>query len=297
VLVLCLVMMGCQRSSGSGAEVMLESLHYRVSGGQPAVAADLRLAADGTATLFVGTAWSLPPSVLDRVGTFAGRLDDSEWNDLERIVAESRLLDAQVDANVTSPDPSVRVLTLGHSEGETQLKVTGTDPRTAAIEERLLEVMRGLVAASPQSALSASAAFEISDGMVSPEVILQHQGTEPLPVLLFDEGDPSFFVRLSFVFEREMVTGAGESIWLPVATETVSRDQVARLVADGALPGGVHDMPPQSRYVLSLPPFKVPAAEDPLAIRTRIDLWLPGEGKARRKVTIELERTRPAAQP
>lgn len=276
---------------------MLESMHYRVSGGQPSVAADLRLAADGTATLFLGTSWSLPPSVLDRVGTFAGRLDDGEWNDLESIVAESRLLDAQVDADVTSPDPSVRVLTLGHSQGETQLKVTGTDPRTAAIEERLLEVMRGLVAAHPRSALSGSAEFEVSDGMVSPQVILQHQGTEPLPMLLFDKGDPSFFVRLSFVFEREMGTAPGESIWLPVGTETVSRDEVARLVADGMLPGGVHDMPPESSYVLPLPPFKVPAADDPLAIRTRIDLWFPGEGRARRKVTIELDRTRLAAQP
>jgi hypothetical protein len=275
---------------------MLESLHYRVSGGQPAVTADLRLTADGSATLFLGTSWSLPPSLLDRVGTFGGRLDGGEWDDLERIVAESRLLDAQVDANVTSPDPSVRVLTLGHDRGETQLKVTGTDPRTAAIEERLMEVMRGLVAASPQSALSASAEFEISDGMVSPEVTLQHQGTEPLPVLLFDEGDPSYFVRLSFVFEREMGTGGSESIWLPVGSETASRNQVARLVAGGALPGGVHDMSPQASYVLSVAPLKIPEADDPLAIRTRIDLWLPGEGKSRRKVTIELERTRLAAQ-
>ena len=276
---------------------MLESLHYRASGGQPAVTADLRLTADGTATLFLGTSWSLPPTVLDRVGTFGGRLDGGEWNDLEHIVAESRLLDAQVDADVTSPDPSVRVLTLSHSQGETQLKVTGTDPRTAAIEERLMEVMRGLVAASPRSALSGSVAFEVSDGTVSPEVTLQHQGTERLPVLLFDEGDPSYFVRLTFVFEREVGTGSGESIWLPVGSETVTRDEVARLVADGVLPAGAHDMAPRSSYVLSLEPLKIPAAEDPLAIRTRIELWFVGEGKARRKVTIELERTRLAAQP
>lgn len=270
---------------------MLESLRYRVSGGQPAVTADLRLDANSAGTMFLGTSWSLPPSLLDRVGTFGGQLDDGVWNDLEQIVAESRLLDAQVDANVTSPDPSVRVLTLRHDQGETQLKVTGTDPRTAAIEERLMEVMRGLVA-SPRSALSGSATFEASDGKVSPQVTLRHEGSEPLRVLFFDEDDPSYFVRLTFVFEREMATGASQSIWLPVGSETVSRDQVARLVADGALPSGVHNMQPQSSHVLSLPEIKVPQADGPLTVRTRIDLWFPGEGQARRKVTIELERAR-----
>src|SRR3989337_2423786 len=45
---------------------------YRASGGRPPVDLDLRLEADGNATVFIASSYSLPTERVSRVGTFGG---------------------------------------------------------------------------------------------------------------------------------------------------------------------------------------------------------------------------------
>lgn len=282
---------GCRTPVRRGDTVMVSSLEYRVSGGHPAVTASLSVSDERLARVFVGTSSSLPPELLDRVGTFEAPVTEEEWSEIQRLVGEAGLIGATIEAEVTSPDPAVRALTLIHGGGETRLRLYGSEPRTEALESQLLSVMRRVVAGHPREAVEASVEIEVTDEGLAPRVTLAHRGSKALPVIFFDDDDPLFFVHLSFVFERQLATGDGKPLWLPVSTRAMSREEIRRLATAIELPRGVHAMAPGSSYTLAPAPIAIPASKEPLSVRTRIHLTLPGEGKSRMTASIDLERS------
>ena len=268
-----------------------EKLTYIAQGGQPTVNARLEIDATGAATLFSGSSWSVPPLLRNSVGYFGAALPRETLAALQAQIDEAGVLDLTRQEQATSPDPTTRYLTIEQSGKRYQFSLldTGDEPALAALEEQLVDIMTVLLS-EPVRAMAVDLFLDETEVGLVPTVELSQLGPEPLPLLLLDQAEFNYFLRVSLVLEKEKPVSGADPIWLPDRTIDLTRVQVEAFAAAGLFPAGVHEMAPGAVYSLTLEPIQLPADSAVYALRPRVVFWFPGDGAARQMVTVETDR-------
>jgi hypothetical protein len=100
------------------------------------------------------------------------------------------------------------------------------------------------------------------------------------------------FARVQLEVGRSVKLPSGASMWQPLGTSNLSRDQIGALAGSGAIPSGVARLGPGESVSIPLADVSRPSAEDARAAAT-VSLRIGGPDDWR-GVTI---RTAPAAFP
>jgi hypothetical protein len=251
---------------------------------------NLHITATGQADLYLGSSWSVPQAGSDKVGFFGGPVDDVVLARLNAYLSQHNFLNRSGGAAATSPGPTTRSLTLKQNGQATTLTIgdTANDPDLATVTTMLDELIASLIAQPIRAVQVELAAAPVGAGL-EPTITISHIGTEPLPLLLFEPGDPNQYLRIELAFESVITLPSGLSMRQPLGGVTVPRDTIAALVDVGTLPGGVTELAAGQSYDLTLDPLTQPAGQN-VNLTATLTFWLPGTGSERRVVYVQPQR-------
>jgi len=237
----------------------------------------LRISGQGLAELFVGGPASLPGVELDRVGAFASNLTESELAELRTRVESA---DIEGLESPPGPLPSGDYATLVLDQGGERLSRAVWQQPTAELDRllsHLLVVAAGLLE-HPVSAVRASIDNGAeAEGPAEWRLVLQHLGSEDLPLQLFDPAMAGYYLRVRLSFSHPSAVVPGELM--------ISRDAIVALVHAGQVPEGVSALGVGQQWVVPLAEVEVPAGTE---IRGTVDFWIAGPGPARRSVRLRI---------
>jgi len=261
------------------------TIRYSASGSRPFVDARLEIAVSGEAELYLGSSASLPPGGSEMVGFFAGVVDPKKLADLHSYITRRKLAGASATAVPTAPEMTVRTLVFIQGQQETTIEIADdSNNALKGVEERLLAIMADL-SQSPVRALRADLSLTKSANGAEPVLTLAQLGSEPLTIELFDPAVPQRFVRIQLEIGRSVALPSGGSMWQPLSTVNLNRDQIAALVGSGEIPSGAANLSPGANYRTSLPDTAKPAANDAQAAVT-VQLRISGPSGDWRNITL-----------
>jgi hypothetical protein len=293
-LALLLAAAGCRQagqtpgpsSRDNGTNVMAESdfptIFYAAMGGAPMVDARLSVAADGVATLYVGSSNSLIGPAVDEVGYYSGAIPAEERQLLLELIDNHDLVDRLRDRQSVSPDPVTGYLTLTRDGQSQRMVFAEIDEMPGAVEVTFLlnDWMMALLS-SPWRTVQATLRAEPGGARVDVDLELANQGTAPLSLILLSDSMLSQFMKV----ETRAFPAADEQRVTPLARSSMDREMMESFAQAGLFAKERHDLEPGQPITLALPPLTGLSPGD-YEIQTNLFLWIPGEGLEERLVTL-----------
>lgn len=258
---------------------------YRVRDGRPPVALDLDLGADGQATLFLGSSYSIPLQRVSRIGNFGGQAPAAEVSALSVYVSEHDLLARGGTLGQATPDAPNRFLQIRAGGREARFDLAGLSG-DAALDgfEQLLQELALALTRQPVAAVEASLELHSVDGELAATIALRSVGSQPMTVLLVDPAEPAFTMRARVELEGKMALPTGDSLPMPLGNTALSPQAVREFVENGALPSGIVELHPDVVYRIDVS-LSPPRTALPVVATGVLMFWQP-DGQIRRLLTL-----------
>lgn len=262
------------------------TIAYRARGGRHAELLDLRIAGDGTASLFLGSSYSIPLARVSKVGQFGGPAPPAEVAAIRHALTEHDILSRGGSYGQITPDTPVRLLEIGDGERTVQLQLGGmtTDAVFDGLERALQRLALALTN-QPVRALEASLSLRRDGTLVTPAIEMRRIGPDPMTVLLVDSAQQTMTLRAWVAIEARVTLPSGTTMPMPLGTTQLERNTVITMAQQDLLPRGIVDLPPDTRFTFDLPPIDVPQSGMPNVATGFVEFWWP-EGQARHRLLL-----------
>jgi hypothetical protein len=260
-------------------------ISYRASGGRLPVDLDLHLQPDGQTELFVGSSWSFPTKIINRVGFFGGSAPTTELTALRSFLASNDLHARAGSYGSPSPDAINRVLMVVADGKTTEITIKGT------LDDQIVNQFENLVLAfalkltdQPRYAAEATLTAQRTNNQFVGNVTLTTIGSQPWTVLLADPTNPATILRAQLDLSKQVPQVGGGNAAIPFKNMVLPLDQISALVTSGTLPAGITTIQPGTSFQIPLPDPALPTGI-PLVAAARITFWHP-DGQNRRQLIL-----------